>query len=82
MAAPKREQMYKAKIVEMIRKYAYTYNYNLATVAELSGICYTTLTKRMNAPGDFKLDEINRIARAVHIPAKELAPILTWGWVA
>lgn len=82
MPGTKREQIYKSNLVELIRKYAYTYNYNLAKVAELSGICYTTLTKRMNAPGTFKLDEINRIARAIHIPAKELSPILTWGWVA
>lgn len=82
MPAPKREQIYKSNLIQVIRKYAYTYGYNLAKVAELSGMTERTLYSRLRNPGKFSLDEINRIARAVKIPAAELSPILAWGWIS
>ena len=78
MAAPKREQQRKNSIIELIRKHTFTYGYNLSQVAELAGMCEATFYSRMKNPGRFSLDEINRIARAIHIPAAELSPILTW----
>lgn len=82
MPAPKREQIYKSSLVQIIRKYAYTYGYSLAKLAELSGMKERTLYNRMRNPGTLTLDEINRIARAAKIPAAELSPILAWGWVS
>ncbi len=78
MPAPKREQLHKGNIVALIRKYAYTYGYSLGRVAELSGMSEGTLYSRMKNPGKFSLDEINRIARAIKIPASELSPVLAW----
>lgn len=82
MPAPKREQIYKSNLIQTIRKYAFTYGYSLSKVAELSGMTERTFYNRMRNPGTLTLDEINRIARAVKIPAAELSPILAWGWVS
>lgn len=81
MPAPKREQIYKSSLIQIIRKYAYTYGYSLAKVAELSGIPERTFYSRMKNPGKLTFDEINRIARAIKIPAAELSPILAWGCI-
>lgn len=81
MPAPKREQIHKSNLIQIIRKYAFTYGYSLAKVAELSGMTERTFYNRLRNPGRLTLDEINRIARAVHIPAAELSPVLAWGWI-
>ncbi|MDD6642715.1 MAG: hypothetical protein PUF80_00585 [Firmicutes bacterium] len=81
MPAPKREQIHKENLLEIIRKYAYTYGYNYAQVAKLSGFSERTFYNRIKDPGKLTLDEINRIARAIKIPAAELSPILAWGWI-
>ena len=78
MPAPKREQLHKNGIVALIRKYSWTYGYSLSRVAELSGMSEGTFYSRMKNPGRFSLDEINRIARAIKIPASELSPVLAW----
>lgn len=78
MPAPKKEQVYKANLIATIRKYAYAYGYSLDDLAEKVGMSCSTLYARMRNPGKFSLDELNRIAKAIHIPQTELAPILTW----
>ena len=78
MPAPKREQLHKGSIVALIRKYAFTYGYSLSRVAELAGMSEGTFYSRMKNPGKFSLDEINRIAKGIRIPASELSPILAW----
>jgi len=78
MPAPKREKQHKDAIVRLIRHYAYDYGYNMAKVAELSGMAQRTFYDRLKDPGTFSLNEISRIARALHIPAGELNPNLSW----
>ena len=78
MPAPTREKTYKDNIVRLIRHYAYDYGYSIGKVASLAGMCDRTLYDRLKTPGKFSLDELNRIARALHIPRGELTPNLTW----
>lgn len=78
MPAPNREQLYKSTLIATIRKYAFTYGYNMGQVAERAGMTESTLYSRMRNPGKLSLDEVNRIAKAIRIPVNELAPILTW----
>lgn len=78
MPAPKKEQRNKSKIIRLIRHYAYDYGYSLSKVAELAAIGERTFYSRMKSPGKFSLDELNRIARALHIPRADLEPVLLW----
>ena len=78
MAAPTREQQYKDKITRIIRHYTFEYGYNVSKVADLAGMSERTLYDRLKHPGKFSLDEINRIARALHIPRADLAAIMAW----
>lgn len=82
MPAPKRDTAHKADLVAIIRKYMFMYGLTIKRMAPMIAMSEKTLRLRMKNPGSFTLDEINLISRVIKIPARDLSPILTWGYVS
>lgn len=82
MPAPKRDIAHKSDLVAIIRKYMFMYGFSIKRLAPMIDMSEKTLRIRMQNPGTFTLDEINLISRVIKIPARDLSPILAWGFVS